>query len=106
MDLSPRVTTRCWSSSLNSGGSFVRPVSLRAGVVPRLVVPPLSEALGTLVADRREYLGSLPTTFGEIAVSYVIVCGGGILAGQLIGASAAARRMLLPVLRSAYASCP
>ncbi|HZP39220.1 MAG TPA: ABC transporter permease [Methylomirabilota bacterium] len=75
----------------------------RAGVVPRLFVPPLSEALATLVSDRREYLGSLPTTFGEIAVSYLIVCGGGILLGQLIGASAAARRIALPVLRSAYA---
>ena len=75
----------------------------RAGLVPRLFVPPLSEALGTLVADRREYLGSLPTTFGEIFVSYLIVCGGGILAGQLVGSSATAQRMLLPVLRSAYA---
>jgi len=75
----------------------------RVGLVPRLFVPPLSEALTALVTDRREYLGSLPTTFGEILVSYVIVCGGGILLGQIIGASAAARRMVLPVLRSAYA---
>lgn len=75
----------------------------RLGVIPRLFVPPLSEALGALVADRREYLGSLPTTFGEILVAYVIVCGGGILLGQLIGSSTAARRMALPALRSAYA---
>lgn len=75
----------------------------RAGLVPRLFVPPLSEALATLVADHREYLGSLPTTFGEILASYVIVCGGGILLGQLVGASVTARRMLLPVLRSIYA---
>ena len=75
----------------------------RTGLVPRLFVPPLSEALATLVADRREYLGSLPTTFGEIALSYLIVCGGGILLGQLVGSSAVAQRMLLPVLRSAYA---
>jgi len=75
----------------------------RAGVVPRLFVPPLSEAIGTLVTEHREYLGSLPVTLGEIAVAYAIACGGGIAAGQLIGASAAARRMLLPVLRSAYA---
>ena len=46
----------------------------RAGLVPRLFVPPLSEALGALVADHREYLGSLPTTFGEILVSYLIGC--------------------------------
>src|SRR5260370_23028402 len=75
----------------------------RAGLVPRLFVRPLREALGALVAAHREYLGSLPTTFGEIAVSYLIVCGGGILAGQLVGSSATAQRMLLPVLRSAYA---
>src|SRR5262249_43199075 len=75
----------------------------RVGLIPRLFVPPLSEALGALVTDRRDYLGSLPTTFGEILVSYVIVCGGGILLGQVIGSSLAARRMLLPVLRSAYA---
>ena len=75
----------------------------RAGVIPRLFVPPLSEALGTLVADRRDYLGSLPTTFGEILAAYVIACGGGILVGQLVGSSAMARRTLLPLLRSAYA---
>jgi NitT/TauT family transport system permease protein/taurine transport system permease protein len=75
----------------------------RAGLIPRLFVPPLSEALGALVVDHREYLGSLPTTFGEILASYVIVCGGGILLGQLVGASVTARRMLLPVLRSIYA---
>jgi NitT/TauT family transport system permease protein len=75
----------------------------RLGVVPRLFVPSLSEALGTLVTDHREFLGSLPTTFGEILAAYAIACGGGILAGQLIGASAAARRVLLPVLRGAYA---
>src|SRR5215831_14531815 len=75
----------------------------RAGVIPRLFVPPLSEALGTLVTDRRDYLGSLPITFGEILAAYVIACGGGILVGQLVGASSVARRTLLPVLRSAYA---
>ena len=75
----------------------------RLGLIPRLFVPTLSEALGALVTDRREYLGSLPTTFGEILASYVIVCGGGIALGQLIGSSLAARRMLLPVLRGAYA---
>jgi len=36
-------------------------------------------------------------------VAYAIVCGGGILVGQLVGSSVVARRMLLPVLRSAIA---
>ncbi len=75
----------------------------RAGVIPRLFVPPLSEALDALVRHHREYLGSLPTTLGEILAAYAIACGGGIVAGQLIAASPGARRMLLPVIRSAYA---
>ena len=75
----------------------------RAGVVPRLFVPPLTEAITMLATERREFFGSLPTTLGEIVAAYVIACGGGILAGQLIGSSARARRMLLPVLRAAYA---
>lgn len=75
----------------------------RLGVVPRLFVPPLSEALESLVAERGEYLGSLPTTLGEIVAAYAIACGGGILAGQLVAAWPAGRRMLLPVIRAAYA---
>jgi NitT/TauT family transport system permease protein len=75
----------------------------RVGAIPRLFVPPLSEALGVLAAEHREYLGSLPTTFGEILASYAIACGGGILVGQLIGASPTTRRVALPVLRGAYA---
>jgi len=75
----------------------------RAGLIPRLFVPPLSEALGALVTNHKEYLGSLPTTFGEILAAYAVACGGGILLGQLVGSSATARRILLPVLQSAYA---
>jgi NitT/TauT family transport system permease protein len=75
----------------------------RVGVVPRLFVPPLSEALGTLVRERAEYLGSLPTTLGEILIAYAVACGGGILAGQVLGGSPTACRMLLPVIRAGYA---
>lgn len=75
----------------------------RLGMIPRLFVPPLSEALRALVDGRREYLGSLPTTLGEILAAYAIACVGGIVAGQLIGASPAARRTLLPLLRGIYA---
>ena len=75
----------------------------RWGVVPRLFLPPLSEALATLVRDHREYLASLPTTLAEILASYAVACGGGIACGQLIAASATARGLALPLLRSAYA---
>lgn len=75
----------------------------RLGLVPRLFVAPLSEALATLVAERREFASSLPTTLGEIAAAYVLACGGGVLVGQAMAASRTARRVVLPLIRSAYA---
>lgn len=75
----------------------------RLGVIPKLFVPPLSEALGALVEYRVEYLSHLPVTVLEILVSYLIACGGGVTLGMLIASSGRARRMALPVLRSAYA---
>lgn len=75
----------------------------RTGVVPPLFVPPLSEAVGALVRNHVEFLDNLGPTVAEIVASYAIACGGGIAAGLLIGSSPAARRMLLPLLRSAYA---
>jgi NitT/TauT family transport system permease protein/taurine transport system permease protein len=75
----------------------------RLGAIPRLFVPPLSEALAALVTERGEYFGSLPTTFGEILAAYSLACGGGIVVGQLVATSGAARRALLPLIRGAYA---
>lgn len=75
----------------------------RTGAIPKLFVPPLSEAIGALIEDGEEYLAHLPTTVLEILASYAIACGGGVTLGMLIASSARARRMALPVLRSAYA---
>lgn len=75
----------------------------RVGVVPPLFVPPLTEAIEALVRNRGEFLENLRPTLLEILASYAVACGGGIAAGLLIGSSPAARRVLLPVLRSAYA---
>jgi NitT/TauT family transport system permease protein/taurine transport system permease protein len=75
----------------------------RAGIVAPLFVPPLSEAVGALIDNYAEYLANLPPTISEILISYVIACGGGIASGLLIGSSQRARRMLLPLIRSAYA---
>jgi len=75
----------------------------RADIVPKLFVPPLSEALGALARYHQDYLAQLPTTLLEIAAAYGIACGGGVILGMLIASSARARRMSLPVLRSAYA---
>lgn len=75
----------------------------RLGVIPKLFVPSLSEALGALYEDRADYLAHLPPTLLEILASYVIACGGGVTLGMLIASSPRARRMALPLLRSAYA---
>jgi NitT/TauT family transport system permease protein/taurine transport system permease protein len=75
----------------------------RADIVPKLFVPSLSEALGALAEDWHEYLSHLPTTLLEILAAYGIACGGGVTLGMLIASSARGRRMVLPVLRAAYA---
>lgn len=75
----------------------------RADIVPKLFVPPLSEAIGALIEDGHEYRAHMPTTLLEILISYAISCGGGVTLGMLIASSARARRMALPVLRAAYA---
>ena len=75
----------------------------RFGVIPKLFVPSLSEAIGALYEYRAEYLAHLPATVVEILVSYLLACGGGVTLGMLIASSPRARRMALPVLRSAYA---
>ena len=94
---------RAAQAGLYLGIAVLWEVLPRTGVVPPLFVPPLSEALQALVTERSEYFSNLPTTIIEILVSYAIACGGGIASGLLIGSSGRARRMLLPVLRSAYA---
>src|SRR3546814_10730279 len=75
----------------------------RLGIVPKLFVPPLSEAVGALIEYGAEYLAHLPPTLIEILISYLIACGGGVTLGMLIASSPRARRVSLPVLASAYA---
>jgi len=72
-------------------------------VIPPLFVPPLSQAIGTLIESRGEYLQNMPTTFGEILVSYLFACGGGVALGLMIGSAPTLRRILLPLIRSGYA---
>src|SRR3546814_16500462 len=65
----------------------------RLGIVPKLFVPPLSEAVGALIEYGAEYLAHLPPTLIEILISYLIACGGGVTLGMLIASSPRARRM-------------
>ncbi len=72
-------------------------------LIPPLFVPPLSQALKALIEGGGEYLQNLPTTFGEILISYAFACGGGVAFGLVIGSAPVLRRILLPLIRSAYA---
>lgn len=75
----------------------------RAGLMPHLFLPPLSQVVVVGIADWRIFGEALATTLGEAAVALVFACGGGILVGALIGSVAPLRRLLLPVASSLYA---
>jgi NitT/TauT family transport system permease protein len=75
----------------------------RSGAVSPLFLPPLSETLAVIVAERAEYADALRTTLAECALAFVIACGGGVLCGAAIGSVAFLRRLLLPLASSVYA---
>lgn len=75
----------------------------RAGVVPVLFLPPLSAALLVCVTEWRSYGAALTVTLYEVVVALVFACGGGVLAGALVGSLPGPRRLLLPVFSSLYA---
>lgn len=75
----------------------------RLGLVAPLFLPPLTEALAWLVANRAEFAHHLPVTALEIAAAYLLACGGGVALGLVVGATPVLRRFLLPWLRSLYA---
>jgi NitT/TauT family transport system permease protein len=75
----------------------------RIGAVPMLFLPPLSTTLAAAAQDWQAYASALLVTLGEVALGLVIACGGGILAGAIVGAVPFLRRLLLPVFSSLYA---
>lgn len=75
----------------------------RIGAIPQLFLPPLSDALRAGVDAWPEYQDALWVTLGEVCVALVFACGGGILAGALLGSVPALRILLLPVASSFYA---
>ncbi len=75
----------------------------RLGLVAELFLPPLSSTIAVAVADRHEYAENLLVTLYEVAFAMLFACGGGILAGSLIGGLALLRNLLLPVFSSLYA---
>ena len=75
----------------------------RTGIIPELFLPTLSKTLVVLVKDWREYASELSVTLYEVAIAMLIACGGGILAGALVGGVTLLRNLLLPVFSSLYA---
>ena len=75
----------------------------RTGVLPELFLPSLSKTLTVLASDRKIYGEALLVTLGEVALSMVIACGGGIALGAVVGGLARLRILLLPILSSLYA---
>src|SRR3546814_14264402 len=59
----------------------------RLGIVPKLFVPPLSEAVGALIEYGAEYLAHLPPTLIELLISYLTACAAGVARGLLIASS-------------------
>ncbi|KAA0970879.1 ABC transporter permease [Aureimonas fodinaquatilis] len=75
----------------------------RFGVIPPLFLPPLSTTAYALWANGPEYISHLWVTLREVGVALLFACGGGIAAGIALGTSPALRRLLLPIVSSAYA---
>ena len=78
-------------------------VAPRAGLIPKLFLPPLSEALAVGFQDRALFLSNLAVTLGEVAVSVVVCCGGGVVLGSIIGSIPLLRVPLTSMLSSFYA---
>lgn len=75
----------------------------RLGIIPILFLPPLTMTMMALAGDASEYWNHLLVTLQEVGVSLLIACGGGIACGIVLGSSKRFRKLLLPVVSSAYA---
>ncbi|HEX2655646.1 MAG TPA: ABC transporter permease, partial [Xanthobacteraceae bacterium] len=75
----------------------------RAGLIPQLFLPPLSSTLEAGWHERAEYGGALLVTLYEVAISMAIACGGGILAGAVVGSLRGLRIIVIPMMSSLYA---
>jgi len=75
----------------------------RLGWVPSLFLPPLSQAVAAVHADRMAYAQNLAVTLGEVAVSMVLACGSGIALGAVIGSVRVLRKPMTSLFSSLYA---
>lgn len=75
----------------------------RAGLIPSLFLPPLSETLGALVSNWRDYGWHLLVSLRAIGISMLIACGLGIVGGLLAGSIVSVRRIAQPLASGLYA---
>jgi NitT/TauT family transport system permease protein len=75
----------------------------RTGAIPELFLPSLSQTLQAGWSEAAEYRHALLVTLYEVAVAMVIACGGGILAGAVIGSLPRPRVLIMPMVSSLYA---
>jgi NitT/TauT family transport system permease protein len=75
----------------------------RIGAIPELFLPSLSSTLQAGWSDAGEYGHALVVTLYEVAVAMVFACGGGILAGAVVGSLPRPRVLIMPMVSSLYA---
>ena len=75
----------------------------RLGLVAELFQPPLTATIRVAIVDWREYADNLLVTLYEVAFAMLFACGGGILAGTVVGGFALTRNLLLPIFSTLYA---
>src|SRR5580698_4159388 len=75
----------------------------RAGLIPELFLPSLSSTLKAGWTDAPEYGHALVVTLYEVAIAMVFACGGGILAGAIVGSLPRPRVLIMPMVSSLYA---
>ncbi len=75
----------------------------RIGLIPELFLPSLSSTVLAGWNEAGEYGHALVVTLYEVAVGMVIACGGGILAGAVVGSLPRPRVLIMPMVSSLYA---
>jgi len=76
----------------------------RAGLIPELFLPSLSSTIAAGWNEAGEYGHALAVTLYEVAISMVFACGGGIVAGAVVGSLPRPRVLIMPMISSIYVS--
>jgi NitT/TauT family transport system permease protein/taurine transport system permease protein len=99
----PRIEPRTLRALLGLAVLVAWEALPRAGLIPSLFLPPLSETLSALANGWRDYGWHLLFSLKAIGVSMLIACGLGIGGGLLAGSIASVRRVAQPLASGLYA---